>query len=71
MHLEILGSIALGIAVAAAPAADDLAPVKEAAVRLYDQGAYEEARSSLEQLDAARVLDAKCSTARRTCWSPR
>jgi tetratricopeptide (TPR) repeat protein len=57
MHLEILGSIALGIAVAAAPAADDLAPVKEAAVRLYDQGAYEEARSSLEQLDAARVLD--------------
>lgn len=38
-------------------AADDLAPVKESAVRQYDKGAYDEARSTLEQLDAARALD--------------
>jgi tetratricopeptide (TPR) repeat protein len=41
----------------AAPGDDDLAPVKESALRLYDQGAYEEARSTLRQLDEAKVLD--------------
>jgi tetratricopeptide (TPR) repeat protein len=52
--LTVLSVIAAG---ALARGADDLAPIKETAVRLYDQGAYEEARSNLEPLDAARALD--------------
>lgn len=38
-------------------AADDLGPVKEQAVRLYDQGKYSEALMTLEDLDIARALD--------------
>ena len=49
--------LSLGAAVAAARGADDLAPVKESAVRLYDQEAYDEARVTLHQLDDARALD--------------
>jgi tetratricopeptide (TPR) repeat protein len=37
--------------------ADDLSAVKESAVRLYDQGNYDEARTSLKQLDDAHALD--------------
>jgi tetratricopeptide (TPR) repeat protein len=38
-------------------AADDLGPVKEKAVRLYDQGNYDEARKALIELDNAHALD--------------
>ncbi len=38
-------------------AADDLGPVKEQAVRLYDQGKYGEASKTLVDLDNARALD--------------
>jgi tetratricopeptide (TPR) repeat protein len=49
-----LAAIALaGLAVAA----DDLGPVKEQAVRLYDQGKYGEALKTLVDLDTARALD--------------
>jgi tetratricopeptide (TPR) repeat protein len=50
----LLAFAAIGFA---ARGADDLAPVKEDAVRLYDKGSYEEALSTLQQLDAARALD--------------
>jgi tetratricopeptide (TPR) repeat protein len=38
-------------------AADDLGPVKEQAVRLYDQGKYGDALKTLVDLDNARALD--------------
>jgi tetratricopeptide (TPR) repeat protein len=38
-------------------AADDLLAVKDAAVRLYDQGSYDEALKTLHDLDRAGVLD--------------
>jgi tetratricopeptide (TPR) repeat protein len=38
-------------------AADDTAAIKDAAVRLYDQGNYDEALKTLQELDHARLLD--------------
>jgi tetratricopeptide (TPR) repeat protein len=57
MRLGIPATLSVFAVAALALAADDLAPVKEAAVRLYDQGNYDEARRTLEDLDNARVLD--------------
>jgi len=51
----VLGSFVL--AAASARGADELAPVKENAIKLYDQGIYDEARTALEQLDQAKALD--------------
>jgi tetratricopeptide (TPR) repeat protein len=48
--------VAVGLAVCAL-AADDLAAEKETAVRLYDQGTYDQARTALHQLDDASALD--------------
>lgn len=57
MRLGIL-SVVIGIAVAAiAVAADELTPVKGAALLQYDQGNYEEALKTLHDLDNARALD--------------
>ncbi len=51
-------AILTAFAVAAATfAADDMAAIKDAAVRLYDQGNYDEARKTLHDLDNARLLD--------------
>ena len=52
-----LSVFAVAAVAAVALTADDLGPVKEEAVRLYDQGIYGEARKTLEDLDNARVLD--------------
>ena len=57
MRLGISSALAVFAVAAVVLAADDLAPVKETAVRLYDQGNYDEARKTLENLDNARVLD--------------
>ena len=57
MRLGILATLTVFAVAARALAADDLAPVKETAVRLYDQGIYDEARKTLQDLDNARVLD--------------
>jgi len=57
MRLGISSALAVFAVAAVVLAADDLAPVKETAVRLYDQGNYDEARKTLEDLDNARVLD--------------
>jgi len=57
MRLGIPAALSVFALAALALAADDLAPVKEAAVRLYDQGIYDEARRTLQDLDNARVLD--------------
>ena len=57
MRLGVVVLLAFCALAGAARGADDLQPIKEEAVRLYDKGLYDEARSSLEQLDAARALD--------------
>jgi tetratricopeptide (TPR) repeat protein len=53
----MLGTIVLLAALLAKPPADDLAPVIDNAVRLYDEGRYEEAKVDLEGLDAAGAAD--------------
>jgi tetratricopeptide (TPR) repeat protein len=57
MRLARLAILTAFAVVSAARAADDLGPVKEQAVRLYDRGMYDEARKTLEELDLARALD--------------
>jgi tetratricopeptide (TPR) repeat protein len=57
MRLGRLAAVAALAALSAAVAADDLAPVKEEAVSLYDRGRYDDARKTLENLDLARALD--------------
>ena len=57
MRLYRLPTLAVLVVAAAASAADDSGAVKEAALRLYDQGRYEEARKALEDLDGAGALD--------------
>jgi tetratricopeptide (TPR) repeat protein len=57
MRLGISVALAVVAFVGLAVAADDLAPVKEQAVRLYDQGKYGEALKTLVDLDTARALD--------------
>jgi len=55
-----LGVLGLSIAVVLGGpvlAADDLAEEKETAIRLYDQGVYDQARTALRQLDDAAALD--------------
>ncbi len=59
MRLDRLATLAALTVVSAALAADDLDPVKEQAVRLYDRGMYDEARKTLENLDLARALDGR------------
>jgi tetratricopeptide (TPR) repeat protein len=55
---HVIPSVLVVFAVAATGvAADDLGPVKEKAVRLYDQGNYDEARKALLDLDEAHALD--------------
>jgi len=57
MRLGIPATLTVFAVAALALAADDLAPVKEEAVRLYDQGIYDEALKTLQNLDIARALD--------------
>lgn len=57
MRLGIPATMAVFTVAALALAADDLGPVKDKAVRLYDQGIYDDARKTLQDLDNARVLD--------------
>jgi tetratricopeptide (TPR) repeat protein len=57
MRLGVSTVLTALVAAGLALAADDLAPVKEEAVRLYDQGKYGEARKTLVDLDTARALD--------------
>lgn len=57
MRFRILaGCLLFGVG-AAVHGVDDLAPVKETAVRLYDQGIYDDALTTLHQLDNAAALD--------------
>jgi tetratricopeptide (TPR) repeat protein len=57
LHLGRVPTLVVLVVAAAALAADQPGAVKEAAVRLYDQGRYEEARKALEELDGSRALD--------------
>ena len=57
MRRGFSSALALFALASAALAADDLDPVKEQAVRLYDQAKYAEALTTLEQLDIARAVD--------------
>jgi len=57
MRIGMLAMVFVGAVAWAGAGADDLGAVKETAVRQYDQGNYEDARTTLRQLDAARALD--------------
>jgi tetratricopeptide (TPR) repeat protein len=57
MRFGIPSTLAVVGVAAITLAADDLGPVKERAVRLYDQGNFDEARKTLQELDNARALD--------------
>jgi len=57
MRFGMLVMAFVGGAALAAAGGDDLSAVKDAAVRQYDQGSYEESRTNLRQLDDARALD--------------
>jgi len=57
MRQGISSALAVFALAGLALAADDLGPVKEQAVRLYDQGKYGEAQKTLVDLDNARAHD--------------
>lgn len=57
MRLGIPSAVAVFAFAGLVLAADELGPVKEQAVRLYDQGNYGAAQKTLEDLDNARALD--------------
>ena len=57
MRYGILSAFAVFAFATVTLAADDLGPIKEQAVRLYDQGNYDGARKTLVDLDIAQALD--------------
>jgi tetratricopeptide (TPR) repeat protein len=57
MRLKIASTLAVVALTSVAPAADDVASIQEKAVDLYDRGKYEDARTTLEELDRKQALD--------------
>jgi tetratricopeptide (TPR) repeat protein len=57
MRLVIPSALAVCCVAALAVATQDLGPLKEKAVRLYDQGNYSEAQKALLEIDGAGALD--------------
>ena len=57
MRFRLSSALVLIGATVLASAADDPGRLKDAAVRLYDQGKYDEARTALLELDVAKSLD--------------